>query len=222
MAAEKADHLEPESSAMDDPPDYDFGQIARIVFADAWNKDIQVRMFSSNGAPGPISDDMITLVKDSDDSYRVLYLHTPGVIFAYTRAGRAQRESAPKRFHEKPPSPADYHDLKPQRCEIAINPALGTQVVDLWHRVLLETRYYEAEPPPPADGYWAHFSMPYRNQFLSGMASAGVDDDSKAGLLMSIGFDLRNYCTQRDSTQHKQLRADVARLEKLYGLQDRR
>lgn len=44
--------------------------------------------------------------------------------------------------------PTDWHDVKFKRCSIGIDAALGKRIVEIWHRVLAETRFAEADNPP--------------------------------------------------------------------------
>jgi hypothetical protein len=222
-ADERVDHLEPPYSAMDTPPEYDLPQIIHTVFHEAWDSDIRVRRFTSNVLGD--YDDMIAL-RESKDEFSIVYLHQRNLIFWYSDMGRrfrSDRKLFPK-AREHPLVPAGYHDLKPERCQFGISASLGNAIIKVWQSVLMDTRYYRAEPFPPMDGSWYEFSMDEKNQTAfgqtAGRVSDAVEQGSKAGLLVKISFDMEQLCRSRSVQDRSQLAADVRELEKLDGAQN--
>jgi hypothetical protein len=115
---------------------------------------------------------------------------------------------------QRRPTPRDYHDIRPERCEIAITPQLAKRIVAAWHNVLMDTRYYENEHYPPPDGGWVEFSMEYNDQILVGTISDAVEDGSKPAVLMSIAMDMRMFCLDQPAKARTALESNLARFEK--------
>jgi len=211
LATEKIDHLEPSRSAIDTRLDDHRALIIHTVFHDAWSREILLRMHGDDGGLG-LEDYVITL-KALNGKYSVVYFHTPH------RLRRYWLPPLPLRAGSKtilPLEPRDYHDIVPERCEVAIPSQLAKRLVAAWHSVLMDARYYENEPYPPPDGGRVEFSMEYNGQTLAGTISDAVDDGSKPAQLVSIAMDMRTLCMDRPAEARTALKGDLTRFEKQY------
>ena len=103
--------------------------------------------------------------------------------------------------------PEDFQDVGVERCEIAIEPEFGKDILSVWHTMLLQTRYAPSRNVGQ-DGTDYHFSMPGSAQYLSGKAWE-PPLDSDAGRLVSIAETMKNLCITGDANLLRQLRPQV-------------
>lgn len=179
--AAPGDHLEP----LGNPADNRFGTFAieAVVFKEAYGNDVRARA-SVTGAMFPTTD--MLAVKEAHGVWRAVYLHIPLVLAAYS-AGALEDFGLPSRDY-----PADYHKIRPERCEVPLAPALGPRLVAAWRGVLLNT-HYDAEPRRGLDGDWAIFSMVDKQQGLAG-AIWSPNGRTEPAMLLGIVLDVRDIC----------------------------
>jgi hypothetical protein len=215
LAAEKVDHLEPYWSALGTELSDHRKLVIRTVFHDAWDRDILLRMHSDDGALG--AEEYVIALKSQNGKYSVVNFHTSHRLGSYWFAPPLPLQMGPKKIPPMEPTPKDYRDIKPTRCEIAVTPGLAKRIVATWQSALMETRYYEEEPRPPVDGGWYEFSMENNDQTLAGTIPDGAEDGSKPARLMSIALDMRILCMDRTAKARTALETDLAAFEKQYG-----
>jgi hypothetical protein len=93
--------------------------------------------------------------------------------------------------------PADFRDVETVSCETPVDAALGARIVDLWHRMLLRTRFAPSRDLGPA-GTDYHFSMRGTGQSLSGKAWE-PPPESEAGRFVGITRTMRDVCVTGDA-----------------------
>ena len=110
--------------------------------------------------------------------------------------------------------PDDYHDVESDYCEIEIPSELAEDLLAIWERVLLETRYGDQEPVG-RDGTDYHFSMS-----ASGVVMAGKvwspDPQSKTGAMVSITETMKNLCLTGDQNLLAQLEPQISAMQEIF------
>ncbi len=211
------DHLVPIPSAFDSAYwDDDYPRIVGTVFKDAFGKDVRARVYELVAGPGGFFVNMIFL-KERDMEYRIVYLHAAVPLWMYP----ARIQQSTKRLGLKLPQPADYHDVKPDRCEIGIPASLGVRIVDVWKKVLMETRY-ESKRARGMDGADYIFSMETQyDDFQSSRTLAGTtwspDEQSKPGRLTEIADTMQLLCQHDPEASLKKLDTEVQQLAKRFN-----
>jgi len=210
------DHLVPIPSAFDTAYwDDDYPKIVGTVFKEAFGKGVHARVYVTAAGPGPTVSDMIFL-KERDSEYRIVYLHTAVPLWMY----RAGLKEANRKMHF-PLDPLDYHDIVPTRCDISVPASLGVRIVDVWKKVLLETRY-ESKRARGADGADYIFSMETQyDDFQSTRTLAGTtwspDEQSKPGRLAEIAYTMQLLCQHDPDASLRKLDSEVQQLSKRFN-----
>ncbi|MGA7711600.1 MAG: hypothetical protein WCA81_06845 [Rhizomicrobium sp.] len=109
------------------------------------------------------------------------------------------------------PTP-DPHDVKVDRCEIPIDPALAKKITNVWWAMLLRTRYYQPNEESIFEGegeyhFYAEQAFGDFGRELEGWTWA-VKPETKVGALIGIVADMRQYCIIKDSASLLKLKAD--------------
>jgi hypothetical protein len=205
------DHLVPEQSVYFGPK-YDVEYESRViaVLRGAFDADVRVRMIAE---PSFQPEYTVGLSEDAGEyrifalepavplySYQILEDLERGAIASVGKSGEMKSEIAKLRST----LPADYHDVKVNRCQTSVDSRLGGRLIDVWQRMLLQTRF-EGDPDDKApetetirmDGEDFHFSMRSRFGALEGKTWS-PSLPSKPAKLVEIAETMRAYCTRRD------------------------
>jgi hypothetical protein len=104
--------------------------------------------------------------------------------------------------------PDDFHDVKTDYCEIEIPQSLGQDILSVWEKLLLETRYGDQAPLGP-DGIDYHFSMRAGGMLMGGKVWE-PDPNSKTGAMVSMTETMKNLCQTGDRNLIAQLEPQVS------------
>jgi hypothetical protein len=104
--------------------------------------------------------------------------------------------------------PDDYHDVETTYCEFEIPAALGRDILMVWERLLLETRYGD-QAALGRDGIDYHFSMRADGMLMGGKVWE-PDPESKTGTMVSMTETMKNICDTGDRNLLAQLEPQVA------------
>lgn len=143
----------------------------------------------------------MTFLKEVSGRYRVVYLHTPVHLLAYSTADWM------KGLRPDNLRPRDYRNVKLQRCEIELAPQLAKDVIEAWKRVLLETRYEERRPIW-MDGGQTRYSMRSGDQELVG-ESIGPEANTKPDQLNDIAYTMQELCSTKKMSLVQDLTREV-------------
>jgi len=192
-------HLEPAYTAQDAASVHDNREsIYQTVYAEAYGKDVLVREHEESSFMP--SDDMVFLKKNGG-KFVIVYLHVDRPLIVYSSAAWMS-DLRPAHL-----DPADYHDVKPRRCEIEISPVLAKSIVADWHAVLMQTRY-DTHPRQGMDGSNYEFSMPTDQRELAGQIWT-PDVDTSPGMLVAVAHDMAGYCIKKSQETKARLTAAV-------------
>jgi hypothetical protein len=101
--------------------------------------------------------------------------------------------------------PTDWHDVKVNRCAVAIDAPLGERLVDVWGKMLMQTRYPEPEENETVriDGVDFHF-------YSYGKAGQTWSPTGrKAGTFVDVGNAMAAYCDEKGKHELATLNAKV-------------
>lgn len=111
--------------------------------------------------------------------------------------------------------PEDFHDVETSYCEFEIPPGLAEDLLSVWERLLLETRYGD-QAPVGRDGTDYHFSM-----LANGVVMAGKvwspDPQSKTGAMVSITETMKNLCLTADQNLLAQLEPQLDTMQDYFA-----
>lgn len=204
-----ADHLEPEPSPLWGGPLYD-ADLTKSVFAEAFNGDVAARVLvMASRFPA-----YMVGVKTEGGAYRIFTLHSDGEVYPVSH------DNVPEPFAVSGPDGSatiiapkqSTPKFAVERCEEAVDLALGQRLVALWRRMLMETRY--ADPPSGApDGGLFVFSMETGSLAMSGQYSGGRPP-GKLGALIDVVYAMNDYCGTKNKDLAARLSLQVSNLEK--------
>jgi hypothetical protein len=199
------DHLEPSVSALSGAwSDSDYNAIVVDALKEAYEPDVRVRVIDFASFENP---ETAIGVKEDGGAYRIFTLHPAYWLFYYTKAGKSQVADAIKDGHSEYASmPPDYHKVEVKRCEVGIDHALGSHIVEAWKQMLLDTKYNES-PNGTVDGDWYVFSMKLGDQNLEGQIAN--PHGGNASLLVQIAYTMDQFCRTKDAKFTVQLNEDV-------------
>ena len=202
-AALCSEHLEPEDSQFTGlfMPGY-YGMVL-TAFSEAYKTDVRARaiVFPS------FSPEFSVFIKERNGTFSIVSLSPETSYWGYklldmkknkviTKGLSRDRDEEGISELEKE-YPKDYRDLKIDRCEVEINPSIADAIVDIWLKMLLQTRY-KKEKLLGFDGADYHFSMSDGYQTLGGKIWS-PSPESKTGILVELTHLMRAKCqTQSD------------------------
>lgn len=221
------DHLEPEDSVYSGiasfEPGYDQALIAS--FRDAFEDDVQARAivepsFETEFAVG---------IKETEGHYWIFYQEVSEQLWQYsvldmmkkgqiTSASTDGKSTTLQEIEKLEKSlPPDPKDVKVIRCEYQIERALGVRIVDVWRRMLLETRYSK-EPTMGLDGTIYHFYAKNGYRRMAGQTWT-PDPATKPGILAEMSYDMKKLCTTRDVARLRELETLTNTLSSKLGME---
>ena len=203
--ASAQDHLWPDLSRMSAGVSHDnTDEIVATVFKEAFGDDVRLRALQTAAFAVPTED--IVFLKQKDDTYTVVYLHTNVLLVSYSSA-IWMRDLRPDNL-----KPADFHYIRPTRCEAEIPKSLAVEIESVWREMLLETRY-DRKPRLGMDGGWTEFSMDYNNRELAGRIWS-PDDKTKPGMLVAVADSMQDFCSKPDKKSYSRLEQRVSDLQR--------
>jgi hypothetical protein len=207
------DHLEPETSVLGGDTDQAYNEIVVGVLRDAYAIDVVARMV----VLPPNGPEIAVGVKKDEDRYAIFVLVPAIPLNRYATLSIFENEvdekgnpiRDDKSIAELRKSlPADWHDVKVNRCVVAIDKALGERLVNVWGKMLMQTRY----PEPGGietifvDGTQFHFY---------GYGKAGQTWNpagGETGAFVEIGYAMADYCGDKRAPTLATLSAKVDKL----------
>ncbi|HTT98957.1 MAG TPA: hypothetical protein VMF58_12970 [Rhizomicrobium sp.] len=225
-SAREVDHLLPENSIIGgsfDIPEYD--NKLRVVFDEAYAGGVKLRMVDLPS----FETESVTALKEDKGAYRILTLEPEKQLWTYealamAKAGQIKKVAGNDFEHGVRPDkeiaeteaalPADFHDVKIKRCEIAIDEARAERLIAGWKAVLLETKYTQPgeEGVIVTDGVQDHF---YVSDGLSDLAgwTAYAPEGGKVAALDGAAVAMFDYCAKHNAAALKKLDSTLADLE---------
>lgn len=228
------DHLEPDASILggrDFMAHYDL--MLRDVLHSAYDQDVALRMIAK---PSFIPEYAVGLrggkVVGKGDfkmvipgaPYRIFGLAPAASVWTYESIA-ALKNGASRMVGDNPQQlqkkeierlratvQENLHDLKVTQCEADISDALGARVVEVWHKMLMRTRYSQ-QNMNGTDGATYDFSMFVRG---SGDISGHVwlpDRNSSTGTLVTLANEMYGICTKKKDASMDRLEKLTAELE---------
>lgn len=234
MIPRPEDHLEPDGSVLGGS-DFmaDYASKLRDVLHAAYEPDVTVRMIAQpsfvpeyavglRGGKTIGKGDFKTFIPGAP--YRIFGLSPAASVWTYPtiamlksgqiraigkNAGQQQKEEIEKAQASVPANP---RDLKVSQCETGISDALGGRIVEVWHKMLMRTRYSQKNMNG-ADGATYNFSMYVRGH---GPISGNVwspDRNSSTGTLVALANAMYDVCNKEKGASANQVEKLTAELE---------
>ena len=186
------------------------------VLAGAFEQDVRARLV----AMPSFTPEYAVGLKEANGSYKVFHLASMSQLWSYEnlRMLRELEASGALPQQQEPLAeaiaeyeallPDDYHDVETSYCEIDIPAALGRDLMTVWEKLLLETRYGE-RPDLGRDGTDYHFSMRANGRNMAGKVWE-PDPQSKTGAMVSITESMKTLCLTGDRNLLAQLEPQVS------------
>jgi hypothetical protein len=216
------EHLEPEYSQFARaglPPSATslrpYHEVVITVLQGAFAPDVRARLV----AMPSFTPEYALGIKENGGSYKIFHLASQSQLWSYENlktlreiqdaGGLPGQETniADAIAEYESRLPDDYHDVETSYCEFDIPSELAEDLLAVWEKLLLETRYGDQAPVGP-DGTDYHFSMA-----ASGVVMAGKvwdpDPQSKTGAMVSITETMKNLCLTADQNLLAQLEPQV-------------
>ena len=193
-----ADHLVPQSNSL-----ADYQAMVRAVFKGAYEADVRARVI---GEPS-FEPEFAVGIREVAGTYVLFSLKPAAHIWDYTllrqlRSGHivalgsdglSHQNTEIKRLESR--LPADPSHLMVEQCTAPIDAALARGMLDVWSRMLAQTRPDESKTIG-LDGETFNFSMELDQRTLSG-ETWSPNPQSKPGKLVGMVMAMRHYCTSR-------------------------
>ena len=229
------DHLVPEPSAIggDDYVGKYQEQVATVLH-EVYDRNVRIRMiaqpsFSAEYVVGIKDNSSIFVVTPAQQvwQYESLRMMEHGSVAVVSKDGKAPPADDPNGTKAdiaelRETLPADYRDVKLDRCQIAIDPKLADRTVEVWKEILLQTRFVRGPEPVKGadgkliytvtvglDGETYHFSMRDGSGDVFAGSTWSPSKDTKPAKLVEIAETMRNYCTTKNSDDLAKLSREV-------------
>lgn len=225
MAENFRDFLVPEYSTIggsEYSPEYQI--MMREVLHEAYDQGVVFRMIVE-----PSFDvESTVFLKRRDHRFSIVTLAATKQIWSYDslvamKDGKIKRiDRGPQADMDKETAeyyaslPADYHDVKLNRCEVAVDAATAGRLTALWKGMLLQTHYTQPGEGDVfvTDGTAFHFSMLGDLWNLEGWTN-DAPEGGKLAALLSIADAMRHYCDTPGKASSANLAAGIETLESL-------
>jgi hypothetical protein len=224
------EHLEPEYSQFARaglPPSASslrpYHQIVIETLEGAFDTDVRARLI----AMPSFTPEYAVGIRESDGSHKIFHLASRSQLWSYenlktlreiVEAGGlpGQETNIAEAIAEyESRLPDDYHDVETDYCEIEIPSELAEDLLVIWEKILLETRYGD-QAPLGRDGTDYHFSM-----LANGVVMAGKvwspDPQSKTGAMVSITETMKNLCLTGDQNLRAQLEPQISAMQEHFA-----
>jgi hypothetical protein len=206
LSAQSPDALLPDSSGfsgdLSRASERDYAAIVKSAFYDAFAPDVRARVIivaPFDGAEYSIA------IKERAGRYRVTAAHSTKFLWRYTSSGKAQAAQLRKLL-----IPADYHEVKVERCSAPIDAKLGGDLVSVWQAMLVRVGNHDWVNPP-ADDAQLYFSASADDRILAGQTWATAEG-GKVASLVRIADALNQYCLHKTRGLAAEVRTDVDQL----------
>lgn len=206
LAAEyPRDHLEPAESAWSRAAnEFELPTIALSVFHETRERDVRLWAYStSNGLS--LDHDSMTLLRGDGSHYRIVFMRSPVVLMDYTTISRRNMHIGLQ--------PADYRDIKPERCEIGISKTLGDRIVNVWRDSIMSARFYEKPQNPGVDAGWWVFSSRDGYRELQGQIAEPAVEGSTPDKLISLAWNMGQFCRAKTNKARAAIESGIAGFE---------
>lgn len=212
------EHLEPEYSQFARaglPPSATslrpYHEIVITVLRSAFDADVRARLV----AMPSFTPEYALGIRENEGRYKIFHLASQSQLWSYENlktlreiqeAGGlpgqdANIADAIAEYESRLPD--DYHDVETSYCEFEIPSGLAQELLTIWEKLLLETRYGDQAPVGP-DGTDYHFSMAANGVVMAGKVW-DPDPQSKTGAMVSITETMKNLCLTADQNLLAQL-----------------
>jgi hypothetical protein len=193
------DHLEPERSVLGGDTWFeDYDDIVVGVLKDAYARDVVARMV----VLPPSQPEFAVGVKKAGDRYSIFFMAAAIPLSGYATLSTMENETDEKGNPVRDDKsiedlrkslPADWHDVKVKRCVVAISKTLGERLVDVWGKMLMQTRYPELEGNETVIVDGTQFD------FYSYGKAGWIRNPSgeKTGAFAGIGYAMTDYCEDK-------------------------
>ena len=205
-SAQSQDALLPDSSGfsgnLSGASERDYAAIVMSVFRDAFARDVRARVIivaPFNGGEYSIA------IKERAGRFRVTAAHSTKWLWRYTATGRAQAAQFKDRL-----VPANYRQVRVERCSAPIDSKLGRDLVTVWRAMLTGAERHDWYSPPTADAR-LYFSTSADKQILAGQTWATFGGE-RVGSLIRIADALNQYCLHKTRGLAAEIRTDVDQL----------
>ena len=180
----------------------DYASIVKSAFRDAFARDVRARVI----IVAPFSGQEYSIaIKRRAGRFRIAAAQSTKWLWRYTASGKAQAAQFKDRL-----VPADYHQVRIERCSVPIDSKLGNDLVTVWQKMLTRMNN-QAWYDPPADDAQLHFSTSINSQILAGQTWATATGD-KIGSLIRIADSLNQYCLHKKKEFAAEVRTDIDHL----------
>lgn len=221
-SANADEHLQPEDSQFTRaslPPGATllapYHEMIINVLAGAFAQDVRARLI----AMPSFTPEYALGIKENDGAYKIFHLASEAQLWSYENLRLlhqladdnvlpSEADHIAEAIAEyEAELPGDYHDVKTTYCEMEIPAPLGRDLLAVWEKLLLETRYGD-QPPLGRDGIDYHFSMTADGMLMGGKVWE-PDPNSKTGAMVSITDTMKNLCLTGDRNLLAQLEPQV-------------
>lgn len=217
-----ADHLVPEDtiySGLDVTENYH--DMVVSVLQDAYSKEVRIRAIVEPS----FSPEFAVGVMQVGEEFKIFSLQSTIHLWDYEIREMMKQGSMDRTDYSEDDEPIDLvaeldkdlppkpSDVKVDRCEIAIDAPLASQLIAAWQGVLLQTRFVDdktEEGITGLDGDTFHFSMTVGLQNVAG--SAWSPSGAKTGALAELAILMRKYCAQKIPTLKGNIRQTTGNL----------
>ena len=180
----------------------EYAAIVKSVFRDAFARDVRARVI----IVAPFSGGEYSIaIKERAGRFRVTAAHSTKWLWRYTASGRAQAAQLRKLL-----IPADYHQVRVERCSAPIDSKLGKDLVTVWQAMLTGAERHDWYSPPRSDAR-LYFSTSADKQILAGQTWATFGGE-RVGSLILIADTLNQYCLHKKRRLVTEVRTEVDRL----------
>ncbi len=216
------EHLEPEYSQFARaglPPSATslrpYHEIVISVLDGAFDPDVSARLI----AMPSYTPEYALGIRETEGSYKIFHLASQAQLWSYENLKTLREIAEAGGFPGQDENladaiaeyesllPEDHHDVETDYCEIDVPSTLAKNILEIWEKILLETRYGDQEPVGP-DGTDYHFSMRANGVVMAGKVWS-PDPQSKTGALVSITETMKNLCLTADQNLLAQLEPQI-------------
>ncbi len=206
LSAQSPDALQPDRSGfsgdLSGASERDYAAIVKSAFRDAFAPDVRARVIIVSPFDGA---EYSIALKERAGRYRVTAAHSTKFLWHYTNSGKAQAAQLRKLL-----IPANFHEVRVERCSAPLDAKLGNNLVAVWQAMLVRVEDHGWSNPPPDDAQ-LYFSANADERLLAGQTWASFEGD-KVGSLIRIADALNQYCLHKTRGLAAEIRTDVDQL----------
>lgn len=193
------DHLEPERSVLGGDTSFsDYDNIVVSVLKDAYARDVVARMLVLPSS----QPEYAVGVKKTEDQYTIFVIASTIPLADYETLSIMENATDDKGHPVRDDKsiaelrkslPENWHDVSVKRCVVDIDRSLGERLVDVWGKMLKQTRYPETDgiESVMVDGTDFHFYSYGKAGEISNPAGGRTE------ALVDVGFAMATYCDDK-------------------------